>query len=247
MKPLYGLVGKSLKHSFSQDWFTRFFSRNGIDAAYGLFELEQISLLPRLMADHPSLAGFNVTIPYKQVILRYCDTLSDTVLKTGATNCIRISNGKMHAFNTDVEGFLVMLGLVEGWREMPGALILGIGGAARAVKYVFDDAGLPAVMVTRGEDAPGILRYSQITPEVLRNYPLLVNCTPAGMWPDVEGCPPVPYEFLTGNEVMMDLVYNPSETRFLSLGKKKGCLTFGGITMLYAQAQASWKIWSGQV
>lgn len=246
MKPLYGLIGKRLKHSFSQDWFTHFFSQQGIEAAYHLFELEQISMLPGLLHDRPDLAGFNVTIPYKQSILPYCETFSEEVLQTGAANCVKISSGKLHAFNTDVEGFRVMLKDAFGWRKLPGAMILGTGGAARAVKYVFDEAGMPAIFVSRGASSSGSILYSQISGEIIRNYPLLVNCTPAGMWPDVEGFPAIPYELISGNEVFMDLVYNPSETQFLKLGKSKGCRTCSGITMLHAQAEASWKVWSEQ-
>lgn len=244
MKPLYGLIGKSLGHSFSQQWFADFFREHEIDARYELFELDDINMIYKLIEDFPTLSGLNVTIPYKRTILPICDTLSDEVLKTGATNCIRIRGGKLHACNTDVEGFRVMLTDVDGWRDLSGALILGTGGAARAVKYVLDDAGIPAVMVTRGKSSQGIIGYSQISQATLMNFPLLVNCSPVGMWPSVEECPPIPFELLSGNEVLMDLVYNPSETQFLKFGKSKGCRIFSGITMLYAQAEASWKIWS---
>jgi shikimate dehydrogenase len=244
MKQLFGLIGKRLGHSYSRDWFLQLFSRLDIDADYLLMEAVEVSMIPEIIRKYPGLKGFNVTIPYKQEILAFCDVLSEEVIKTGAANCIRIKSDGLYAFNTDVDGFKALLGQIPEWRSLPGAMILGTGGAARAVRYVFSDAGMPSIMVTRGTKSSGIIRYDEIDASMLRSFPLLVNCTPAGMWPEVQTLPPTPFALFSGREILVDLVYNPAETEWMKMGRRSGCLTINGLKMLQRQAERSWEIWS---
>ncbi len=240
----YGLIGKKLGHSFSQDWFRNFFARNQVDADYLLFEMESLSAIPKLLRDNPLLRGFNVTIPFKKDILPLCAQWSEEVLSVGAANCIRINHSGLEAFNTDIQGFRHLLSLVPGWKKLPGALVLGTGGAASAVGYVFQCESFPFINISRIKRLPDVLNYDQLDADILRHYPLIVNCTPLGMWPDTLSKPILPYTLLTGAEVLIDLVYNPAETLFLQHGKKQGCFTVNGLPMLHSQADCSWKIWN---
>ncbi len=239
----YGLIGKHLGHSYSGDWFQRLFFHKKIDAEYLLFEMEDIREVPGLLTKHPNLRGFNVTTPYKQDILSLCRDLDEEAKLTRATNCITVEGGMFIAHNTDVGGFIHLLVQVPDWRSMPGAMILGTGGAARAAARVFRQYDFPFLMVSRNSRKEGVIPYTSLKKEHIDRFPLIINATPLGMWPDVSSAPPLPYGLLTGSEMLVDLVYNPPETMFLRTGKQKGCFTINGLAMLYHQAERSWEIW----
>jgi shikimate dehydrogenase len=260
---LYGLIGYPLGHSFSKQFFTEKFAREGIaDAAYELFPLADIADLPDLLARHAGrLRGLNVTIPHKQAVLLHLDALDSSAAEAGAVNCIRVeSGGLLRGFNTDVIGFEQSLRRMgEGRWVRPGtrALVLGTGGAARAVVFVFKKLGIEYQQVTRripNGDTKGYLTYDQLAdptvvpraagqPTDLMAPTLIVNTTPLGTFPDVDGCPDVPFERLGEPHLVFDLVYNPAQTRLLQRAAERGCTTQNGLEMLHLQAEAAWDIW----
>lgn len=240
----FGLIGKKLGHSFSKRYFTEKFARLGIaDAVYELYELPEISDLPDLLANEPELVGLNVTVPYKEAVIPYLDSLDESAAKIGAVNTIKLANGKTTGYNTDFIGFRDtlrnFLPAIPGHR----ALVLGTGGAAKAVWAALDALGIPYTCVSR-TPAPNQLSYTSITPEVLQRYTLLINTTPLGMAPDTESTLSIPYEALTQKHYLYDLVYNPEETVFLRKGREAGAHTLNGLPMLHAQAEAAWQIWN---
>jgi shikimate dehydrogenase len=239
---LYGLIGYPLTHSFSPAYFQAKFAQLGVDAAYKAFPLKIIDELPHLLAAHADLRGLNVTIPYKQAVIPYLRELDETAAKTGAVNCIAITGGKLKGYNTDVTGFLLSLRpLLRHCHRH--ALVLGTGGAFRAVTYVLDQLGISWQLVSRNK-AFGALTYEDVTPAIIKAHTLIINTTPLGMYPDVDAAPSIPYEALTSQHLLYDLIYNPPETRFLSLGKAQGATIKNGLEMLHLQADASWEIWS---
>ncbi|MFO7723300.1 MAG: shikimate dehydrogenase [Bacteroidales bacterium] len=241
----FGLIGKSLGHSFSAAWFKEYFAENTIAAEYNLYEIGQIESLPGFLQTHPDLEGFNITIPYKKAILPYCDEISAEVSEIGAANCIRVRNGKLTAYNTDTDGFQHMLNKLEGWDKLPGAMILGTGGAAAAAAWVFRKLHFPFIFISRSPYQPNAMEWTSVNAGTLREFPLIINATPLGMWPDEGSAPPLPYNLLTGREIIADMVYNPSETKMMKLAKQRGCQTINGTGMLYHQALKSWQIWNG--
>lgn len=241
----FGLVGKSLSHSFSKRYFDDKFTENGLDGSYSLFELPDIALLPCLLDAHPQLAGFNVTIPYKQLIMPYLDTLSDEAAAIGAVNTVRVErNGtarKLVGFNTDVVGFANSL---QGQPLPPAALVLGTGGAAAAVSYALKRLLVPYRFVSRTK-RHDVLTYSELSEDTLQAYPFVINCTPLGTAFGMENQkPPLPYNGLSEYNFLYDLVYNPPVTRFLQEGKQHGARIQNGLQMLHLQAEASWQIWN---
>lgn len=246
MQKLYGLIGYPLSHSFSKRYFTEKFEREGLSAQfrYELFPLPAIEALPDLLAAQPGLAGFNVTIPYKQTVMAYLHQTSDAAAQMGAVNTVKIENGRLYGHNTDVVGFEESLRetLVRAAQMPDRALVLGAGGSSRAVRWVLARMGIEALCVSR-EPQPGQLAYQTLTAEWLARYPLIINTTPLGMSPKVDECPPLPYEALTSANILFDLVYNPEETLFLRHGKKQGATVQNGLPMLYGQAEAAWRIW----
>lgn len=239
----YGLIGKPLSHSFSQRYFTERFQREGrADHRYDLFELDAVEELPALIRDTPGLNGLNVTIPYKRSVMPLLDETDRTASAVGAVNTIRIRNGRTSGHNTDVEGFRsVLTPLLEG--RKPRALVLGSGGASRAVAIVLRELGIRFRVVSR-DPHQGDLTYEHVEPIVVDVCTLIINTTPLGMHPDVTGMPLLPYEAIGPRHLLFDLVYNPAETRFLAEGAKRGARTCNGLAMLHAQAEASWRIWS---
>lgn len=239
----YGLIGKPLSHSFSQRYFTAKFEREGFsDRRYDLFELDSIAALPGLLADTPGLRGLNVTIPFKQAVMPSLNEIDKLAAAVGAVNTISIRAGRLMGHNTDAEGFReVLLPLLEG--RKPRALVLGSGGASRAVAYVLREQGIRFRVVSR-DAQQGDLTYEQLEPIVVDVCTLIINTTPLGMHPEVEGLPLIPYEALGPRHTLMDLVYNPSQTRFLKEGASRGARVCNGEAMLYAQAEASWRIWN---
>ena len=239
---LYGLIGYPLSHSFSKKYFEAKFERESIAGhQYELFEIDHISkLATEVLAIHPNLCGLNVTIPYKKEVIAYLDDRSNLPLE--ACNCIKISNGKLIGFNTDVIGFEESLIPYLKPIHSP-ALILGTGGAAEAVKFVLNKLQIPFIVVSRTSTLDTI-GYGQLTVEFISTQKLIINCTPLGTYPNVDECPPIPFEGVGPEHYLFDLVYNPSETLFLKKGKEKGATTKNGGDMLTIQAEAAWKIWN---
>lgn len=245
----YGLVGYPLGHSFSRAFFTEKFAREGIDAEYLNFELPDAGELRQLLAAHPDLRGLNVTIPHKQAVMPLLDGLSDDARAIGAVNVIKVlppDNGsggrpRLVGCNSDVIGFTNSLRpLLQPHHSH--ALVLGTGGASKAVVHALGSLGIEWRYVSR-HAAPGQLTYADITPALLADYMLIVNCTPLGMSPNVDACPDIPYEHLTSRHLLYDLVYNPEETLFLRRGRERGAATKNGLEMLHLQAVASWQMW----
>lgn len=246
----YGLIGRALSHSFSREHFTRKFEREGLtDHRYDLFELPSIGDLPALIADTQDLRGFNVTIPYKESIIPFLHALDPLAAAVGAVNTVRIEGGRLTGYNTDVNGFQASVDPVLRCLQEPGsdirprALVLGSGGASRAVAYVLREAGVRFRVVSR-ERTRGELTWDMLDRTVISVCRLIINTTPLGMFPDVDEAPPLPYEALTPRHVLIDLVYNPERTLFLERGAAMGAKTMGGLRMLKAQAEAAWRIWS---
>ncbi|MVN76637.1 shikimate dehydrogenase [Hymenobacter sp. HMF4947] len=244
----FGLIGRSLSHSFSQTYFTQKFDRLGLDDChYELFELANPNELPQLLARHPDLAGLNVTIPYKEKIWPYLTSVASSAALVGAVNVIEIQlNGGLVGHNTDYLGFRNSLRrFYPGRGPANRALVLGTGGAAKAVSMALRELDIPHWLVSR-DPLSAHLTYSELTPEVMAGHSLIINTTPLGTYPNVTECPAIPYAALTPAHYLFDLIYNPRETRFLELGRAAGAQTCNGFEMLELQAEAAWAIWNGQ-
>lgn len=240
----YGLIGKPLSHSFSQRYFTEKFEREGlVDHRYDLFELDSIDELRALVGETSGLRGLNVTIPFKQTVLPLLDAVDRLAAAVGAVNTIRVEGGKLIGFNTDVEGFRQTLMPLRQGRK-PRALVLGSGGASRAVAFVLKELGIKFRVVSRSRER-GDMTYDLVEPIVVDVCTLIINTTPLGMHPDTASLPPIPYEAIGPKHVLIDLVYNPERTAFLSEGQRRGAAIANGSQMLRAQAEASWRIWNG--
>ena len=244
----FGLIGRTLQHSFSQTYFTQKFYSQGLtdDHRYDLFELADIHELPALLRAHPNLVGLNVTVPYKESVVTYLDELDPSAARVGAVNVIkRLPDGRLRGHNTDVVGFRESLRPFFPDAAGSRALVLGAGGAAKAVGVALTDLGIAYWSVTRNPLGPG-LTYDELTPELLAVHPLIINATPLGTYPHVDECPRLPYEALGPQHYLYDLVYNPSETLFMARGRAAGTQTKNGFEMLQRQAEAAWDIWNGQ-
>jgi shikimate dehydrogenase len=243
---LFGLIGFPLGHSFSGKYFSGKFQREGItDARYELFPISDINAFPRLWQQHPELQGLNVTIPYKEAVIPFLDHATQVVRSTGACNCVHLENGSLVGYNTDVVGFEQTLApLLKPVHHK--ALILGTGGASKAVAYVLDNMGIGWQFVSRA-GGEGCLRYDQLLPATMKEYPLIINTTPLGMYPNVRDAPSLPYEAMSERNLLYDLVYNPPQTEFLKRGKERGAMTCNGAEMLMIQAEESWRIWNAPV
>lgn len=241
MPAQYGLIGFPLSHSFSPKWFSEKFAAEGIDATYKAFPLENIESINDLLANYP-LKGLNVTIPYKTGVIDFLDELSPEVGTIGAVNCIDIRNGKRKGYNTDIIGFEQSLTpLLQPHHAK--ALVLGTGGAAKAVNYVLDKLGIERQSVSRNKTET-TLTYQDLTEEIISSHTLIINTTPLGMPPNEDDAPPIPYNHITEKHLLYDLIYNPEETKFLQLGKQQRATTKNGHEMLILQAEASWNIWN---
>lgn len=240
----YGLVGYPLGHSFSPDWFAEKFAREHIrDADYSLFPLADIAEFPALLAAHPGLRGFNVTIPYKERIIPYLHRLDPAAAAIDAVNCVAVdADGTLTGYNTDATAFRAELMSLIG-AERPAALVLGSGGASKAVAYALRELGVDYTVVSR-TPTPGQAAYSGITPATIAAHGLIINATPLGTHPDVSDCPPIPYDRLTPGHTLFDLVYNPPFTEFMRRGAEQGAKTVNGYGMLVRQAGLSWDIWT---
>jgi shikimate dehydrogenase len=243
----FGLIGRTLSHSFSQTYFTqKFYSLELADHRYDLFELATIGELPGLVAAHPHLVGLNVTVPYKEQVVPYLDRLAPSASRVGAVNVIDCTDGSLVGHNTDYIGFRDSLRTFCPLRgDDARALILGNGGAAKAVEVALSDLNIPYFNVTRHPLGPG-LTYDDLTPEILAAHPLIINTTPVGTFPFADECPRLPYQGLTEQHYLYDLVYNPMETLFMQKGKEAGAQVKNGFEMLCLQAEAAWEIWNKQ-
>ncbi|MBK7884130.1 MAG: shikimate dehydrogenase [Chitinophagaceae bacterium] len=242
---LYGLIGYPLTHSFSKQYFTEKFIRENLsDCVYKTFAIESITEFPAIMAQNSGLKGLSVTIPYKEQVLPYVTELSEEVKYIGATNSIKISGNKLTAYNTDIVGFeLSFLPLLKPHHKK--ALVLGTGGASKAVQYVLKKLNISFIIVSRNENFDrGIISYESISKEIINEYNIIINCTPAGMHPDKNTFPDIPYHLLNTNHYLFDLIYKPAKTIFLQKGEQAGATIKNGYDMLIAQAEASWKIWN---
>lgn len=239
----FGLIGFPLTHSFSKKYFTEKFIRENIPSVeYDSYPLDDISGLLSLLGSQPLLAGLNVTIPYKEKVIPYLDELSDEVKQIGACNCISINGGRLTGYNTDVIGFEKSL-KKKLKPHHKRALVLGTGGAAKAVYYVLEKNNIPYLKVSRNA---GYLQlsYESLTSEIIESHQLIVNTTPLGMYPDINSFPLIPYNSLDSRHYLFDLVYNPTKTVFLFKGDERGAETENGADMLIYQAEASWDIWT---
>jgi shikimate dehydrogenase len=244
MNKLFGLIGKNIGYSFSKKYFTEKFEKEQLnDCSYENFDLSAISQFPKLLRENPTLCGLNITIPYKEKILPYLDKISKNAQKIGAVNCIKFTKkGKLKGYNTDYYGFKKsILPLLRPHHQK--ALILGTGGASKAVAFALEELGILYTFVSRSKKE-NALDYKYINATTFDNYQLIINCTPLGTHPNIEECPPIPYDYFTPEHIAYDLIYNPEETLFLKHAKSKGAVTKNGYEMLVLQAEKGWKIWN---
>ena len=242
----YGLLGYPLGHSFSRNYFNQKFEAERIDAEYLNFEIPEIKEIKNVIKENPELNGLNVTIPYKEQVIPYLDDLDEDARLIGAVNVIKFSKGlfgkvKLKGYNSDIIGFKQSIEplLKEHHRK---ALILGTGGASKAVFQGLKQLGVASTFVSR-KAKEYCITYEEITPKVMEQYTVIVNTTPLGMYPNVNACPNIPYDLLTSDHLLYDLLYNPDETLFMRKGKEKGAVVKNGLEMLLLQAFAAWEIW----
>jgi shikimate dehydrogenase len=242
-KKLYGLIGYPLGHSFSKKFFTEKFEREGLtDCSFELFPIPAVDEFPALLLAHPALKGMAVTIPYKEKILPFVHILSDEVKHIGAANSINIHNGVLTAYNTDIIGFEKSFApLLQPQHRQ--ALVLGTGGAAKAVQYVLRQLHIPFVTVSR-TTGEGLITYGDIDEALMQQHNIIINCTPAGMYPHEAGFPAIRYDLITAQHYLYDLVYRPAETVFMQKGKERGATVKNGLEMLEIQAIANWHLWN---
>jgi shikimate dehydrogenase len=243
----YGLIGFPLKHSFSMSYFNEKFEAERIDAQYINFEIPNIEYFQEVIEENPELKGLNVTIPYKEKVIKYLNELDKDAATIGAVNVIKITHSKkgkvfLRGYNSDVIGFTQSIQpLLEPTHKR--ALILGTGGASKAVFHGLKKLGITSTFVSRAKHNKETITYAELTPELMAKHTVIVNTTPLGMYPNLDACPDIPYDCLTTDHLLYDLLYNPDQTLFLEKGKAKGCVTKNGLEMLLLQAFAAWEIW----
>ena len=240
----FGLLGSNISYSFSKKYFTEKFSNELFeDTIYENFDIQSLEEFPTILKNNPDLKGMNVTIPYKETIIPYLDTLSEKAYKIGAVNVIRFTKkGNLKGYNSDWYGFMKSLKpLLQPHHRK--ALILGTGGAAKGVAFALEQLGIFYTYVSREADKTSI-DYNKINSTTFENYHIIINCTPVGTSPNTAEFPPIPYEFFTNNHIAFDLIYNPEETAFLKKAKEKGAMIKNGYEMLVFQAEKAWKIWN---
>lgn len=237
----YGLIGHPLKHSYSKDWFSQKFEYEGLDCRYQNFDLKSIEELKEVMATYPDLCGFNVTIPYKEEIIRMLDEIDDTARQVGAVNVVKINNGNLKGYNTDVYGFGALLDLAIKGKNINHALVLGTGGASKAVQFVLGQRLIPFSTVSRSAEK-GNYTYDSLIDDILKQNHLIINTTPLGMAPQYDDFPDLHYQALGKQHILIDLIYNPKETAFMELGKTWGAKVYGGWVMFEEQAKRTWEI-----
>lgn len=243
----FGLIGYPLGHSFSKNFFNEKFESEGIDAEYVNFEIPSIEEFPNILAANPNLAGLNVTIPYKEKVISYLDEVDQDAAAIGAVNVISIERKKgklkLTGHNSDLLGFTRSIEpLLEPHHKK--ALILGTGGASKAVNYGLKQLGLETLFVSRSRNDDHTITYGQLTPALMEEYHVVVNCTPVGMYPKADLFPDIPYQALTPKHLLYDLLYNPSTTLFMKKGSDQGAIVKNGLEMLLLQAFGAWEIWN---
>jgi shikimate dehydrogenase len=239
----FGLIGKTLKHSFSKGFFEKKFSEQGIkDCSYDNFELPSINEFPNIIVNNPELKGLNVTIPYKEEVLQFLNSKNEIVESIGACNCIKIVGAELHGFNTDAVAFKNSLQKYLKPHHKC-ALVLGTGGASKAVQYALKQLGIDFLLVSRRKQE-NQLGYEDVSRDIIEGHQIIINTTPVGMFPNVAQDPPIPYKVLTPDHLLYDLIYNPAKTKFLLYGEEKGAQIINGYEMLVAQAEESWRIWN---
>jgi shikimate dehydrogenase len=239
---VFGLIGYPLTHSFSADYLNSKFRKAGLDDhIYKLFPIEHISGLLNILDSEPALAGLNVTIPYKEKVISFLDELSPEAEQIGAVNCISIRNGKLTGYNTDCYGFeeACLRQIIDADSS---ALLLGNGGASKAVQYVLKKNGISFQVVSR-KKSDSIIPYSELNSEIITNYRVIINTTSQGMFPDLATTPPIDFSFITPAHLLIDLIYNPEVTQFLKEGQIIGCSIINGLPMFRFQAEKAWEIW----
>jgi len=245
----YGIIGFPLSHSFSKKYFdNKFLKENIFGSEFRVFEMENVLGIRGFIASHPNLCGLSVTIPHKEIILNYLDEIDEDAKIIGAVNCIKVSqkNNKpfLSGYNTDTFGFENSLKPILKPHHKK-ALILGTGGAAKAVAFTLDKLNIEYLFITRKPTGCKHIRYSILHEGILNEHTLIINTTPLGMFPNIDSCPDIPYQFLSEKHLLFDLTYNPEETLFLKKGKDKGAIIKNGLEMLHLQADRAFEIWTG--
>lgn len=244
----FGLIGKNLSHSFSKLYFETKLKELGLsNYEYNLYPIKKIDEMQSLLNAEPGLEGLNVTIPYKEEVIKFLDELDPVAKEIHAVNCVRLVKQNdsliLKGFNTDVYGFRQSIKpFLEPQHEK--ALLLGTGGASKAVQYVLNSMGIPVFSVTRNKTEANQFSYEELNPEIIKHFKLIINCTPLGMFPDSDQCPNIPYEAIESDFLIYDLVYNPEQTLYLKRAKEQGAVCINGLSMLYHQADEAWRIWN---
>lgn len=239
-----GLLGRNISYSFSKNYFKEKFEKENIsNITYDNFDIEDISLFPSIIQNTKGLKGLNVTIPYKEVVIPHLSKLNKKAKTIGAVNTIKVTKkGNLIGYNTDCYGFKKSI-ISHIKDHHKSALILGTGGASKAVVYTLKKLGIACYYVSRNAGKAVSFTYDSLTPEVVKKHKIIINCTPLGTFPDVEACPNIPYQAIGNEHLLFDLIYNPTQTKFLKLGKQNDAVTINGANMLKLQAEKSWSIW----
>lgn len=241
----FGLIGKNISYSFSKDYFSKKFKLEGINnTCYVNFDIQQIEELQSILKSEKNLKGLNVTIPYKEAIIPYLDKLNKKAKKIGAVNTIKITkNGRLIGYNTDCYGFKKSLKpFLKPMHKR--ALILGTGGASKAIAFTLKELNIDFQFVSRNPSKKGFLTYKSLTEGIIDTHLIIINCTPLGTFPNIDDHPAIPYSAISKNHILYDLIYNPEETLFLKKGKTKNAITINGSAMLKFQAKKAWEIWN---
>ena len=239
---IYGLIGKNIDYSFSKNFFSKKFKNENINCKYLNFDIQNISDFKSVISDK-NISGLNVTNPYKEDVIKYLDEISNDAKSIGAVNTIKISNKNLTGHNTDHIGFTKSIEKIDEFKNIESALILGSGGASKAIQLALDNMKIKYTIVSRS-NSKKFINYNQVSEKIIKNHKLIVNCTPLGTFPEVEKCPEIDYRFLSPFNILYDLVYNPNQSNFLRKGVNAGCKIKNGLEMLEIQAIESWKIWN---
>lgn len=239
----FGLIGRNISYSFSRGYFAKKFDQLGLDDhRYVNFDIPSIDEFKNLISSTENLKGLNVTIPYKQEVIPFLDELDSAAAKIGAVNTIKIEGNNLKGYNTDAYGFHKSLEpLLKNQHKK--ALVLGTGGASKAIAYVLNNLGIENILVSRSSMLNG-LTYDQLTKNIIENHLLIINCTPLGTYPETDKKPNIPYQHIGQNHLFFDLIYNPEKTTFLRMGEERGATFLNGYKMLEFQAEKAWEIWN---
>lgn len=247
LKSSFGLIGKNIGYSFSKQYFTDKFHRlNAMNYEFHNFDLDDLNQLPKILKNNPHLKGFSVTIPFKEKIIPYLDSISTEAQEIGAVNCVKIHHQKLIGYNTDCIGFELSFKtlLLPTHRK---ALVLGTGGASKAVQFVLKKLNISYLLVSRNPSNKHEISYQSLSSKIIEAHQIIINCSPVGTYPSVDDFPQIPYNCLTTNHFLYDLIYNPLQTEFLKKGKARGSLVKNGFDMLTLQAEKAWEIWSNPI